>query len=136
LHLCISASLPLCIFASLHPCLFASLHLCILASLHLSLTASTHPGKYFRFYISQSPPKVKASSPLIILSRKVVPVSEARAHLPSLLEKIKGKEYLILAKRYQPKAALVDLDYFNKLISIYQAMQKEPDFGDRPRRKG
>lgn len=66
----------------------------------------------------------------IINLDQTVPVSEARARLPKLIEKVKDVNFLVLVRKYQPKAALVDLSYFEKLITVYKEWEKYRSFSD------
>ena len=59
---------------------------------------------------------------------QTVPISEARATLPKLIEKVKNMNFLVLVNKYQPKVALVDLSYFEKLISVYKEWEKYHNF--------
>lgn len=68
------------------------------------------------------------SKPLSVTLDKIIPVSKARANFSDLLDKVKDEEYLILSKRYKPKAALVDLDFLGKLINVYRSWQRKQDF--------
>ncbi len=45
----------------------------------------------------------------------IIPITQARGKLGILAEKTKGENYIILTKSGSPKAALVNLDYLNKL---------------------
>ncbi|MEK7513873.1 MAG: type II toxin-antitoxin system prevent-host-death family antitoxin [Patescibacteria group bacterium] len=48
---------------------------------------------------------------------QIIPFSQARANLADLLDKVKGKYFLVVTKRQQPKVALVDTDYLATLIT-------------------
>ena len=66
----------------------------------------------------------------IISLDQTVPVSEARATLPKLIEKVKNMNFLVLVKKYKPKAALVDLSFLEKLISVYREWEKYHSFSE------
>ena len=59
---------------------------------------------------------------------QLVPFSQARANLAELVEKVKGKYFLVVTKRQLPKVALVDTDYLAKLITVYQNWQRDQEF--------
>lgn len=61
---------------------------------------------------------------------QLVPMSKARASLPSLVEKLGDIEFFVLVKKYQPKAALVDLKFLAKLLEKYKHWQRERDFAE------
>lgn len=46
---------------------------------------------------------------------RIVPISEARSKLSLLLDKTRGDEYFLLTRGGKIKAALVDIDYLEKL---------------------
>lgn len=46
---------------------------------------------------------------------KIIPVSEARSKLSSLLDKTKEDKFYLLTRGGKPKAALVDIEYLEKL---------------------
>ena len=48
---------------------------------------------------------------------QLVPFSQARANLADLVDKVKGKYFLVVTKRQQPRVALVDTDYLAALIT-------------------
>ena len=64
----------------------------------------------------------------IIRADQFVPISKARSTLSSLIEDIGEKNFLVLVRKYKPKAALVDLSYFEKLLEVYQKWTREQDF--------
>ena len=68
------------------------------------------------------------SKPLSVALDKIVSVSKARANLPRLLDEVENEEYFILSRRYEPKAALVDLEFLGKLMSVYEAWKRHQDF--------
>lgn len=68
------------------------------------------------------------NKPISITLDKIVSVSQARSNLSQLLDKVRDKDFLVLSKRYKPKAALVDLDFLAKLIDIYRRWQRKQDF--------
>lgn len=51
------------------------------------------------------------------MNSNIVPITQARSNLSSLTKKVKGEEYIVLTKGGSPKAALVDIDYLQKLES-------------------
>ena len=59
---------------------------------------------------------------------QTIPISKARANLPSLVDRLADENYFVLVKKYKPKAALVDLTFLEKLLSIYQTWQRKNDF--------
>lgn len=68
------------------------------------------------------------SKPLSVALDKIISVSKARASLPHLLDEVENEEYLILSRRYKPEAALVDLEFLSRLISVYEAWKRHQDF--------
>lgn len=52
---------------------------------------------------------------MALQNSKMVPVSEARSKLASLLEQAKGEKLVLLTKGGKPKVALVDIAYLEKL---------------------
>ena len=46
---------------------------------------------------------------------KIIPVSEARAKPSILLDQVKGDNYFLLTRGGKPTAALVDIDFLEKL---------------------
>lgn len=46
---------------------------------------------------------------------KILPISQARSRLSSLVRQVKGEEYFLLTKGGKPAAAVVDVDYLTKL---------------------
>ena len=60
----------------------------------------------------------------------IIPLTKARARLGDLTEVAKGENYIVLTKGGSPKAALVDIDYLNKLQkdvrSLYQKTFIDP----------
>lgn len=60
-----------------------------------------------------------------ISSLNIIPVTQARTKLGDLAEKVSGEQYIILTKGGNPKAALVDIDYLNRLEEeVRQLSQK------------
>lgn len=59
---------------------------------------------------------------------QMIPMSKARTGLPSLVEKLDDVDFFVLVKKYQPKAALVNLNFLTKLIKRYHQWQREADF--------
>lgn len=57
-----------------------------------------------------------------------IPISKARSVLSSLIDNIGDKNFLVFVKKYEPKAALVDLSFFEKLLEVYQRWTREQDF--------
>jgi hypothetical protein len=64
----------------------------------------------------------------IARANQVIPVSKARATLPALIETVSKKDFYILAKKYKPKAALVDLAFLEKLLLVYNNWRVKQDF--------
>lgn len=60
----------------------------------------------------------------------IIPLTKARAQLGDLASLAKGENYIVLTKGGSPKAALVDIDYLNKLQkevkAIYQKTYIDP----------
>ena len=50
-----------------------------------------------------------------IQNSKIIPVSEARAKLSNLLDQTKNNQYFLLTRGGKVKAALVDINYLEKL---------------------
>lgn len=46
---------------------------------------------------------------------KIIPISQARSQLGTLVNEAKGSNFLLLTKGGKPTAALVDIDYLEKL---------------------
>lgn len=64
------------------------------------------------------------------ISPNIIPLTKARAKLGELADRAKGEDYIILTKGGNPKAALVDIDYLNRLQkevkNIYQKTYIDP----------
>lgn len=45
----------------------------------------------------------------------IIPVTKARSKLGNLAVSVKGENYIVLTKDGSPKAALVDINYLNRL---------------------
>lgn len=60
----------------------------------------------------------------------IIPITKARGKLGDLAQKVSGEDYVILTKGGLPKAALVDVSYFEKLQKdvkkIYQKTYIDP----------
>ena len=60
----------------------------------------------------------------------IIPVTEARSKLGDLTEEVSKDRYIILTKAGKPKAAIVDINYLNKLQDevrkIYQKTYIDP----------
>jgi prevent-host-death family protein len=50
-----------------------------------------------------------------ILLEKVLPFSLVRNKLSDYIDELSSKKYFIISRKNQPKAVLVDLEYFNDL---------------------
>ena len=65
-------------------------------------------------------------------STNIIPITKARGKLGTLAEKAKERKYIILTKGGEPKAALVDIAYLEKLekevAKIYQQTFIDPAF--------
>ncbi len=63
-------------------------------------------------------------------SLNIIPLTKARAQLGDLANMVRGENYIVLTKGGSPKAALVDIDYLNKLQkeikNIYQKTYIDP----------
>ncbi|MBM4402419.1 MAG: hypothetical protein FJ044_04200 [Candidatus Cloacimonetes bacterium] len=59
---------------------------------------------------------------------QIIPISRARAELPSLAEKVSGKNFVVLVKKYKPKVALVDINFLSKMLTVYKNWQRAQDF--------
>lgn len=55
----------------------------------------------------------------------IIPLTKARARLGDLTEVAKGENYVVLTKGGSPKAALVDIDYLNKLQKALKAIYQK-----------
>lgn len=78
---------------------------------------------------------------------KVVPFTSARATFSQMLDEIAKKDYLVIARRYDPAAVVVSPEYFAKLLEAYESVEREKDlrnaqkevaeeFGDYLRKQG
>lgn len=60
----------------------------------------------------------------------IIPVTEARSKLGNLADEVSKDRYIILTKGGKPKAAIVDIEYLNKLQNevkkIYQKTYIDP----------
>lgn len=63
-----------------------------------------------------------------IQADQFIPISKARSTLSSLIEDIGEKNFLVLVRKYKPKAALVDLSFLEKLLAVYQKWTRDQDF--------
>ena len=63
-----------------------------------------------------------------IRADQLVPVSKARATLPTLIDNVVDHGFFVLVKKYQPKAALIDLKFLGKLLTTYHQWHREQDF--------
>lgn len=59
---------------------------------------------------------------------QIVPFSQARANLASLINKLEKKKYVVISKKYRPAAALVDLKFLNKILKAYYQWRTEQAF--------
>jgi hypothetical protein len=59
---------------------------------------------------------------------QLIPISKARALLPSLVNDVAKSDFFVLVKKYKPKAALVHLDFLNKLLDVYYRWKRQQDF--------
>lgn len=59
---------------------------------------------------------------------QIVPFSKARANLSSLINTLKRKEYVIITKKYRPEAALVNLEFLNRLFLAWEKWKKAEAF--------
>ena len=59
---------------------------------------------------------------------QLIPISKARASLPTLVEDVTKSDFFVLVKKYQPKAALIDIKFLEKLLNTYQLWCREQDF--------
>lgn len=64
----------------------------------------------------------------LVRVNQLIPISKARASLSTLVEEVSQKDFFLLVKKYKPKAALVDLKFFDKLLEIYYRWKREQDF--------
>ncbi len=46
---------------------------------------------------------------------KIIPITKARANLSTLTQQAKGRDYIVLTKGGEAKAALVDIKYLQQL---------------------
>lgn len=63
-----------------------------------------------------------------IRADQLVPISKARANLSTLVENVGDKGFFVLVRKYQPKAALIDLKFLEKLLTAYHHWCREQDF--------
>ena len=59
---------------------------------------------------------------------QMIPVSEARSNLSSLIKKVGESDYFVLVNKYKPKAALINIYYLEKLMKVYNDWKREQDF--------
>lgn len=71
-----------------------------------------------------------------IRADQLVPVSKARATLPTLIENVVDNGFFVLVKKYQPKAALIDLKFLEKLLTTYHQWRREQDFASLDKLRG
>lgn len=64
----------------------------------------------------------------LVRVNQLVPISKARASLPTLVEEVSKKDFLVLVRKYKPKAALVNLDFLENLLRVYYQWRREQDF--------
>lgn len=60
----------------------------------------------------------------------MIPMSKARASLPSLIKELDNMDFFVLVNKYQPEAALVNPHFLTKLISRYRQWQRQRDFDE------
>ncbi len=53
-----------------------------------------------------------------ISPNNIIPITKARGKLGDLAEKVTGENYVVFTKGGNPKAALVDINYLNKLQKV------------------
>jgi len=58
---------------------------------------------------------------------QVIPISKARANLSELVDKVKENDFFLISRKYDPRAALVDIEFMDKLLSVYQKWQRDQD---------
>lgn len=61
---------------------------------------------------------------------QLIPMSRARANLPSLVKELDKMDFFVLVKKYQPQAALVNPNFLTKLINRYREWQRQGDFDE------
>ena len=61
---------------------------------------------------------------------QMIPMSKARASLPSLVKKLDDIDFFVLVKKYQPKAALVGVNFLSKLLDKYYQWTRQQDFAE------
>lgn len=63
-------------------------------------------------------------------TENILPITEAREKIGKLADKVSGEDYIVLTKSGKPKAALVDINYLDKLQKevkkIYQKTYIDP----------
>lgn len=59
---------------------------------------------------------------------QIVPFSKARANLSSLIDTLKKEEYVVITKKYQPKAALVRLEFLEKMFLAWERWKRAEAF--------
>lgn len=59
---------------------------------------------------------------------QIIPFSKARANLSSLINMVKSKDYVIIAKKYQPEAALINLKFLEKLLRAWKEWERYEAF--------
>ena len=62
-----------------------------------------------------------------ITADQLVPISKARATLPSLVEKVNEVDFFVLVNKYKPKAALVNILFLEKLLKVYKDWIRQKD---------
>lgn len=55
----------------------------------------------------------------------ILPITKARSKLGDLADQVQGSDYIILTKGGSPKAALVDIDYLNRLQKDLSKLYKQ-----------
>lgn len=65
---------------------------------------------------------------LTVTLDQIIPFSKARANLSSLIDKLGKKNYFVIAKKYTPAAALVDIKFLSRLLKAKYELEREASF--------
>jgi len=58
---------------------------------------------------------------------KVIPFTSARATFSQMLDEITKKDYLVIARRYNPAAVVVSPSFFAKLLEAFEVVKREKE---------
>lgn len=62
--------------------------------------------------------------PILNSKIKELPITDARKNLTQIIESLEINDMVLLIKNYQPKAVLINPNWFNQFPSLFQIREK------------